>query len=400
MLRSKKIILGVSGSIAAYKSAVLTRLLVQSGAGVKVIMTAPALDFITPLTLATLSKNPVLTEFSNPKDGTWNNHVELGLWADAMIIAPASANTLAALAGGLCSNILQAVYLSARCPIFIAPAMDADMYLHPATQRNLQTLISDGNTVIDPEVGELASGLSGPGRMAEPEKIVEQLNDFFSQKRSLKGKKALVTAGPTYEALDPVRFIGNYSSGKMGYAIADVLADQGADVTLVSGPVYEKVKNQSVKVIRCVSAAEMNSECQKVFPGTEITVMAAAVADYRPEHVATEKIKKSEKDYLLNLTRTPDIAAGLGAIKKPGQILAGFALETENGELNAREKMMRKGFDFIVLNSLKDEGAGFGFDTNRITILDKDGKSLPFGLKSKHEVACDIVNFIVEKINA
>lgn len=400
MLRSKKIILGVSGSIAAYKSAVLTRLLVQSGAGVKVIMTAPALDFITPLTLATLSKNPVLTEFSDPKDGTWNNHVELGLWADAMIIAPASANTLAALAGGLCSNILQAVYLSARCPIFIAPAMDADMYLHPATQRNLQTLISDGNTVIDPEVGELASGLSGPGRMAEPEKIVEQLNDFFSQKRSLKGKKALVTAGPTYEALDPVRFIGNYSSGKMGYAIADVLADQGADVTLVSGPVYEKVKNQSVKVIRCVSAAEMNSECQKVFPGTEITVMAAAVADYRPEHVATEKIKKSEKDYLLNLTRTPDIAAGLGAIKKPGQILAGFALETENGELNAREKMMRKGFDFIVLNSLKDEGAGFGFDTNRITILDKDGKSLPFGLKSKHEVACDIVNFIVEKINA
>lgn len=400
MLRSKKIILGVSGSIAAYKSAVLTRLLVQSGAGVKVIMTAPALDFITPLTLATLSKNPVLTEFSKPKDGTWNNHVELGLWADAMIIAPASANTLAALAGGLCSNILQAVYLSARCPIFIAPAMDADMYLHPATQRNLQTLISDGNTVIDPEVGELASGLSGPGRMAEPEKIVEQLNDFFSQKRSLKGKKALVTAGPTYEALDPVRFIGNYSSGKMGYAIADVLADQGADVTLVSGPVYEKVKNQSVKVIRCVSAAEMNSECRKVFPGTEITVMAAAVADYRPEHVATEKIKKSEKDYLLNLTRTPDIAAGLGAIKKPGQILAGFALETENGELNAREKMMRKGFDFIVLNSLKDEGAGFGFDTNRITILDKDGKSLPFGLKSKHEVACDIVNFIVEKINA
>lgn len=267
MLRSKKIILGVSGSIAAYKSAVLTRLLVQSGAGVKVIMTAPALDFITPLTLATLSKNPVLTEFSKPKDGTWNNHVELGLWADAMIIAPASANTLAALAGGLCSNILQAVYLSARCPIFIAPAMDADMYLHPATQRNLQTLISDGNTVIDPEVGELASGLSGPGRMAEPEKIVEQLNDFFSQKRSLKGKKALVTAGPTYEALDPVRFIGNYSSGKMGYAIADVLADQGADVTLVSGPVYEKVKNQSVKVIRCVSAAEMNSECRKVFPG-------------------------------------------------------------------------------------------------------------------------------------
>jgi phosphopantothenoylcysteine decarboxylase/phosphopantothenate--cysteine ligase len=400
MLRSKKIILGVSGSIAAYKSAVLTRLLVQAGAGVKVVMTTPALDFITPLTLATLSKNPVLTEFSNPKDGTWNNHVELGLWADAMIVAPASANTIAAFAGGLCSNLLQAVYLSARCPVFLAPAMDMDMFLHPATQRNIQSLISAGNRIIDPEVGELASGLTGPGRMAEPEKIVELLNKFFSQKESLKGKKALVTAGPTYEALDPVRFIGNHSSGKMGYALAEALADQGAVVTLVSGPVHQKVINHSIKVIRCVSAEEMNAECQKVFSECDIAVMAAAVADYRPEHVAEEKIKKSERDYILKLTRTPDIAAGLGLIKKPGQILAGFALETENGEVNAREKMTTKGFDFIVLNSLKDEGAGFGFDTNRITILDKDGKSMPFGLKSKHEVARDIVNFIVEKINA
>lgn len=400
MLRGKKIILGVTGSIAAYKSAVLTRLLVKAGAGVKVVMTSTALDFITPLSLATLSKNPVLAEFSNSKDGTWNNHVELGMWADAIIIAPASANTMAALAGGHCSNLLQAVYLSARCPVFLAPAMDADMFNHLTTQRNLKTLAEAGNKIIDPQVGELASGLTGPGRMAEPEKIIQYLNLFFEQKGPLKGKTALVTAGPTFEAIDPVRFIGNYSSGKMGYALAEVLAGEGADVTLVSGPVHQKIVNSSVKVIHCVSAEEMNTACAKMFPSVDIAVMAAAVADYKPEKEATEKIKKSDQVYHLKLTRTPDIAAGLGALKRPGQLLAGFALETENGELNAREKMIKKGFDFIVLNSLKDAGAGFGFDTNRVTILDKDGKSLPFGLKSKHEVARDIVNFIVEKIHA
>jgi phosphopantothenoylcysteine decarboxylase/phosphopantothenate--cysteine ligase len=400
MLQGKKILLGVTGSIAAYKSAVLTRLLVKAGAEVKVVMTASAQEFITPLTLATLSKNPALTEFKSDSTGQWNNHVELGLWADVMVIAPASANTLAKMANGQCDNLLLATYLSARCPVFFAPAMDLDMLKHPATVNNIERLQSFGNRLIHSTHGELASGLTGFGRLAEPDEINDVLNHYFSQAGVLKGKNALVTAGPTYEAIDPVRFIGNHSTGKMGYAIAEALANLGASVTLVSGPTNLNIQHPQVRIIRTTSAAEMAEICVKTFPVTDITVLSAAVADYRPVSVASQKIKKSGSAVTLELTQTQDIAATLGQSKKPGQLLVGFALETENERVNAEKKLVSKNFDLIVLNSLNDKGAGFATDTNKICILDRQNRLKDFPLKSKQEVARDIINTILEHLPA
>lgn len=395
MLTGKKIILGVTGSIAAYKAAILTRLLVKSGAQVKIILTADAKEFITPLTLATLSKNPVYTEFTVDETGEWNNHVELGLWADAMVIAPTTANTMAKMANGLCDNLLLATYLSARCPVFFAPAMDLDMYQHPSTQANIATLISYGNHIINPNDGELASGLSGVGRLAEPEEIVEVLNKHFSNNLPLKGKKALVSAGPTYENIDPVRFIGNHSSGKMGYAIAHRLAALGAEVTLVSGPSHQTVNNTAIKKVAVTSAKQMFDACTNVAPYQDIIVMAAAVADYTPVEVAAEKIKKVGGEMNITLTKTADILKELGKNKTAKQVLVGFALETNNELEHARQKLENKNLDFIVLNSMNDKGAGFGVDTNKITLLDKTGKQEEFNLKTKQEVAIDIVNKII-----
>ena len=399
MLKDKKIILGVCGSIAAYKSAVLTRLLVKEGANVRVIMTPSAKDFITPLTLATLSKNPVLSEFARDKTGQWNNHVELGLWADALVIAPASANTLAKMANGLCDNLLLAVYLSARGPVFIAPAMDLDMLQHPSTQRNLKAVNAAGNHIIDTEFGELASGLTGQGRMAEPETILEQLSTFFYTGQVLSGKKVLVTAGPTHEAIDPVRFISNHSSGKMGFAIAEALANHGADVNLVTGPTQQHTQHPRIRVKHVTSAKEMLDSCSEYFKDSDITVLSAAVADYRPMEAALQKIKKKDETLTLELTRTDDIAATLGKRKQNGQVIVGFALETEEEEGNALKKLQSKNFDLIVLNSLNDRGAGFGHDTNKVTIMDGKKKST-FELKSKKNVAADIVQAIIEKIHA
>jgi phosphopantothenoylcysteine decarboxylase / phosphopantothenate---cysteine ligase len=398
MLAGKKIIVGVSGSIAAYKSALLVRLLVKEGVEVKVVMTSAAKDFITPLTLATLSKNPVLIDFTKDDQGGWNNHVELGLWADAMAIAPASANTLAKMANGICDNLLSAVYLSARCPVFFAPAMDLDMLQHPSTKSNIDRLISFGNHQIMPAFGELASGLVGTGRMAEPEEIVGVLSRFFSTDKGLQGKKALVTAGPTHEALDPVRFIGNNSSGKMGFAIAEELANMGADVELVVGPTYLSVYSDKVKVTRVTSAEDMYNACVSHFPSSDITVLSAAVADYRPIHKADQKIKKSESSMTIELTKTRDIAAELGKQKKANQFVVGFALETENETANAEKKIVSKNFDLIVLNSLNDKGAGFAHDTNKVTLIDRAGRKKEFSLKSKKDVAKDIVNAIVASV--
>ncbi len=398
MLAGKKVIVGVSGSIAAYKSALLVRLLAKEGVEVKVVMTSAAKDFITPLTLATLSKNPVLIDFTKDDQGGWNNHVELGLWADAMVIAPASANTLAKMANGSCDNLLSAVYLSARCSVFFAPAMDLDMLQHPSTKSNIDRLISFGNHQIMPAFGELASGLVGTGRMAEPEQIVGVLSRFFSTDKRLLGKKALVTAGPTHEALDPVRFIGNNSSGKMGFAIAEELANMGADVELVVGPTHLAVYSDKVKVTRVTSAEDMYKACVSHFPSSDITVFSAAVADYRPIHKADQKIKKSESSMTIELTKTRDIAAELGKQKKANQYVVGFALETENETANAEKKIVSKNFDLIVLNSLNDKGAGFGQDTNKITLIDRAGSKMEFPLKSKEDVAKDIVNAIVGAI--
>lgn len=398
MLAGKKIIVGVSGSIAAYKSALLVRLLAKEGVEVKVVMTSAAKDFITPLTLATLSKNPVLIDFTKDDQGGWNNHVELGLWADSMVIAPSSANTLAKMANGICDNLLSAVYLSARCPVFFAPAMDLDMLQHPSTKSNIDRLISFGNHQIVPAFGELASGLVGTGRMAEPEEIVGFLSHFFSVEKKLSGKKALVTAGPTHEALDPVRFIGNNSSGKMGFAIAEELANMGADVELVVGPTHLAVHSDKVKVTRVTSAEDMYNACVSHFPSSDITVLSAAVADYRPIHKADQKIKKSESSMTIELTKTRDIAAELGKQKKANQFVVGFALETENETANAEKKIVAKNFDLIVLNSLNDKGAGFGQDTNKITLIDRAGSKMEFPLKSKEDVAKDIVNAIVGAI--
>ncbi len=395
MLKGKHIILGISGGIAAYKCATLVRLLVKAGAEVQVIMTPNAKEFITPLTLSTLSGTPVISEFFTANTGQWNSHVDLGLWADAMVVAPATASTIAKMATGVADNMLVTTYLSAKAPVFVAPAMDLDMMRHPSTIRNLDLLRSYGNHIIEPAAGELASHLIGKGRMEEPENIAKILSDFFESSRTLKGKKVIVTAGPTYEKIDPVRFIGNYSSGKMGYAIADAAAARGADVTLISGPVAIKPTYSSVKVIAVESAREMLSACEETFPQTDIAVMTAAVADYAPVEVHDHKIKR-EHDNLdtISLVKNPDIAATLGASKRPGQLLVGFALETDNELSNACEKMERKHLDMIVLNSLRDPGAGFRTDTNRITICYPDGSRKEYDLKPKTEVAVDIIDAI------
>ena len=394
MLKGKNIIVGVSASIAAYKSAFLVRLLVKAGANVKVIMTPAAHDFITPLTLSTLSKNPVFTDFAKDKTGEWNNHVELGLWADALVIAPASANTLAKMANGICDNLLQATYLSARCKVFVAPAMDLDMLKHPATTENLKCIQSFGNLIIHPGTGELASGLYGEGRMAEPEEIVESLKKTLSASFPLSGKKVLVTAGPTYEAIDPVRFIGNHSSGKMGFAIAETFASQGAIVTLVCGPNNLSVKHPNIQRIDVVSAEELYNASVKAFKTAHIAVLSAAVADYKPAKVADQKIKKANGSKNIELVPTKDTLQELGKLKKPSQLLVGFALETENETENAKAKIKKKNLDLIVLNSLNDKGAGFKTDTNKITIIDKYNKLTKFELKSKAEAAQDIVEII------
>lgn len=398
MLENKNIILGVCGSIAAYKSAILVRLLVKAGANVKVILTADAANFITPLTLATLSKNPVYTQYFDAETGVWSNHVELGLWADFMVVAPASANTLAKMATGICDNLLSAVYLSAKCPVFVAPAMDLDMWKHESTRQNMEKLLSYGNQVIPPGDGELASGLYGSGRMAEPEDILSFLNEAAKKGLPLLGKKVLVTAGPTYEAIDPVRFIGNHSSGKMGFAIADVFASLGAEVTLITGPTAEK-SNSTMKRIDVVSAADMLAACETAFPQTDIMVMSAAVADYTPVAAADQKIKKNSAEFSLELKKTTDILATLGQVKSAGQILVGFALETENEEAYAKAKLSKKNLDLIVLNSLNDKGAGFKVNTNKITIFNKAGEKIVFETKSKTEVARDICNEILKLVH-
>ncbi|MGQ1783928.1 MULTISPECIES: bifunctional phosphopantothenoylcysteine decarboxylase/phosphopantothenate--cysteine ligase CoaBC [unclassified Saccharicrinis] len=400
ILKDKKIILGVSAGIAAYKSAVLTRLFVKQGAEVKVVMTEKAKEFITPLTMATLSKNPILVDFYNPENGDWNSHVDLGLWADAMVIAPATANTMGKMANAIADNLLVTTYLSARCPVFVAPTMDLDMYLHPANQRNMKTLQGDGVRLIEAQTGELASGLSGKGRMAEPETIVDELESYFQEtleqeRGALSGRKFLVNAGPTYEKIDPVRYIGNFSSGKMGYQIAEVLAGKGADVTLVSGPVSVKTEHPKVKVVSVTSAKEMSDACVKYFPECDGAVLSAAVADYTPNIQADQKIKSKEKEMVLSLKATQDIARQLGGMKKKGQLLVGFALETENAIENAGKKLAEKNLDFIVLNSLENEGAGFGVDTNKITLIDRENNTEEFTLKSKREVAVDIVDKIM-----
>lgn len=397
MLNGKKILLGISGSIAAYKSAILTRLLVKAGAEVKIVMTPAARDFVTPLSLSTLSKNPVHIDLA--ENDSWANHVMLGRWADIMLIAPLSCNTLSKMATGQCDNLLMAIYLSATCPVVVAPAMDEDMWHHATTKKNLETIAGFGNHLIPVENGELASGLIGDGRMAEPESIIKWLNDFFLNKSELKGKRVLITAGPTYEPIDPVRFIGNHSSGKMGAAIAEEMRMRGADVTLVLGPSDIKVKG-GIKVIKVKSASEMFNACEKIFPTSDIAVMSAAVADYTPVTTAEEKIKKTENDFAVQLTKTKDILKHLGSTKTNGQILVGFALETNNEKENAIKKLQSKNADMIVLNSLNDAGAGFGHDTNKITIFDKTGKEYPFEIKSKKEVASDIVNTIIKLLHA
>lgn len=396
MLKGKKIIIAVTGSIAAYKTASLIRLLVKNGAEVQVIMSQAASKFITPLTLSTLSKRPVLIEFEKDKTGQWNNHVDCGLWADLMLIAPASANTIAKMANGLCDNFLLATYLSARCPVWLAPAMDLDMYQHPAVKENLKKLKKFKHKIIDAEHGELASGLVGKGRMAEPEHILKLVQEHFNQKEQFfKGKKVLITGGPTRESLDPVRYITNHSSGKMAYAIANLFSQMGAEVTLVSGIVNQKAL-PTVKVVSAVSAKEMYEAAKKYFKKADISILAAAVADYKPAVQEKNKIKKKGNTMSIDLVKTDDIALELGKIKRKNQITVGFALETNNEAANAQSKLERKNFDMIVLNSLQDKGAGFGHDTNKITIIDKE-KSISFGLKSKQEVAQDIIDTIKKR---
>lgn len=395
-IKHKKILLAVTGSIAAYKAAYLTRLFVKAGAEVKVLMTEAATDFISPLTLSTLSANPVHSSVSSGEG--WNNHVEMGLWADAMIIAPATANTLAKMATGICDNAVQAVYLSARCPVFFAPAMDLDMWQHPTTQSNVDRLISFGNHMIPVGFGELASGLTGEGRMAEPEDILTFLDNFFAEEQKLSGRKILITAGPTYEKIDPVRFIGNYSSGKMGIALANEAADNGAQVYLVLGPTHLTTDHPGVEVITVTTAVEMRDTSVRLFPDCDAGILAAAVADYRPKAYAEQKIKKNDQDFTIELVENPDIAKELGQSKKTDQLLVGFALETQSEEANAKAKIKKKNFDFIVLNSLNDKGAGFGYDTNKISIIGKDNKIKNFELKSKTEVAGDIIDELANRL--
>lgn len=394
MLKNKKIVLGVSGSIAAYKAAHLTRLLVKSGAEVKIILTPGAADFITPLTLSTLSKNPVYTKYWNTETGEWNNHVDIAMWADVLLIAPASANTLSKMANGICDNLLMATYLSAKNSVIFAPAMDLDMYQHPAVKQNIAKLIQYGNILIPAESGELASGLVGEGRMAEPENILAFLKAHFAENKPLQGKKALVTAGPTYEKIDPVRFIGNHSSGKMGIAIANELHHQGAEVTLILGPGCQTNNVAPINIIHVESAQDMLQACRANADKSDIMVMSAAVADYTPKVISDIKIKKSENELFIELSKTEDILKELGSNKKKGQILVGFALETNNEYDHAVEKLNKKNLDFIVLNSLNDVGAGFKTDTNKVTIIDKNQQSQAFPLKTKTEVAKDIVQKI------
>jgi len=396
VLNGKKILLGVSGGIAAYKTATLVRLFIKAGAHVQVIMTPASKDFVTPLTLSTLSKNPVHSSFFNQDDeeAVWNNHVELALWADFMLVAPATANTLSKMATGNCDNLLIATYLSAKCPVYFAPAMDLDMYKHPSTLSSFTALKQYGNIMIPAESGELASGLSGEGRMAEPENIVAFLEADLESKLPLKGKKILVTAGPTYEAIDPVRFIGNHSSGKMGFDIANEAASLGAEVFLVAGPTHLKAKNSLIKVIDVVSAQEMYDACHLYFNEVDAAIAAAAVADYRPKFVADQKIKKNTVEFSIDLEKTKDILSSLGAIKK-NQFLIGFALETENEIENAKLKIQKKNLDLIVLNSLQDKGAGFKKETNKVTFIDKNFEIEPMELKSKESVAADILNKVI-----
>ena len=390
-MKGKKIVLGITGSIAAYKAAVLIRALIKKGAEVQVVITPAGKEFITPITLSALTSKPVISEFFSQRDGTWHSHVDLGLWADAMVIAPATASTIGKMANGIADNMLITTYLSMKAPVFVAPAMDLDMFAHPATQKNLEILRSYGNHIIEPGEGELASHLVGKGRMEEPEKIVEVLEAFFNREQDLKGKKVLITAGPTYEKIDPVRFIGNYSSGKMGYALAESCARRGAEVTLISGPVQVKAQHPSIKVVKVESAHQMHEAAIKAFPTSDAAILCAAVADFTPEVKADQKIKREKEDLILKLVPTEDIAAALGKIKKENQCLVGFALETNNELANARHKLEKKNFDFIVLNSLQDAGAGFQCDTNKITIVDKE-KAIPYPLKTKTEVADDIID--------
>ena len=398
MLKGKHILLGITGSIAAYKAAVLVRLLTKAGAEVKVLMTPMAKQFITPLTMATLSKHPILVDFYNPENGDWNNHVSLGEWADYYLIAPASANTLAKMATGTADNLLLTTYLSARCPVIVAPAMDLAMFKHPTTQHNLAVLRNNGVTIIQPTSGELASGLEGEGRMEEPENIVTCLNKLeqpSTKKKILAKHKILITAGPTYEAIDSVRFIGNYSTGKMGYALAEEAALRGGMVTLISGPTHLPAPaNSNINLVSVTSADEMLRASEKAFDKASIAICCAAVADFTPEKIVGGKIKRGKDQLQLRLKPTKDIAATLGKKKKTGQYVIGFALETENEIANAKKKIRNKNLDFIVLNSLNDKGAGFGFDTNKITLLYHDGQQKNFDLKSKNEVAKDIVNAI------
>jgi phosphopantothenoylcysteine decarboxylase/phosphopantothenate--cysteine ligase len=398
MLKGKNILVGVTGGIAAYKTANIVRLLVKQGAEVRVIMTEHAKEFITPLTFSTLSKNPVFSEFFDPGSGSWNSHVDMGLWANLFLIAPATANTIGKMANGIADNLLLTTYLSARCPVFVAPSMDMDMLNHPATRINIETLKAYGNIILDPESGELASGLSGKGRMVEPEEIVKEIINFFSKKKihkPLSGKRILINAGPTREPIDPVRFISNYSSGKMGVALADAASEYGAQVELVLGPCDTKPEHDNIIVTNVTSAASMKNECLAKFPSCDIAILAAAVADFTPEIVSEQKIKRKGDELILKLKPTTDIAATLGKIKNDSQILVGFALETTAGIDEAKDKLKRKNLDMIVLNSLTEQGAGFGFDTNRISIIDKNNNIDKFELKSKTEAAKDILDKIV-----
>ena len=403
-MKGKRIILGITGSIAAYKAAYLIRSLVKNGAEVQVVITPAGKEFITPLTLSTLSRKPVISEFFSNRDGTWNSHVDLGLWADAMLIAPATAATIGKMANGIADNMLITTYLSCKAPVFIAPAMDIDMYVHPSTQQNLNKLRSFDNIIIEPSSGFLASGLEGKGRMSEPDDIVRVMYYYFASqkeilpvKRELQGKKILITAGPTYEKIDPVRFIGNYSSGKMGFALAEACAMRGADVTLVAGPVSMEVINPSINRIDVESAEEMYDASVDAFSVCDIAIMCAAVADYKPKEQSEEKIKREESDEMtISLVQNKDITATLGQMKLSHQILIGFALETSDGIVNAGEKLKRKNLDLIILNSLKEDGAGFGYDTNKVTLIDKTGTKIEIPLKQKTEIAEDIIDYIVD----
>lgn len=390
-LQGKKIVLGITGSIAAYKAAVLTRGLIKKGAEVQIVITPAGKEFITPITLSALTSKPVISEFFSQRDGTWHSHVDLGLWADAMVIAPATAATIGKMAHGVADNMLVTTYLSMKAPVFVAPAMDLDMFAHPSTQHNLDILRSYGNHIIEPASGELASHLVGKGRMEEPEKIIEVLEAFFARQQDLAGRKIVITAGPTYEKIDPVRFIGNYSSGKMGYALAEACASRGAEVVLVSGPVTLQTVHPNIQRIDVESAAEMHRAAADAFKDADVGILCAAVADFTPEQVADQKIKREKDDLVLRLKPTCDIAASLGKEKRSDQLLVGFALETCDEVSHAQDKLARKNFDFIVLNSLNDKGAGFRSDTNKITIIDRT-EAVSYPLKRKQEVAEDIVD--------